>query len=926
MPAGILRPCLAGARLCAAFLLTVLLWTSWLLLAVLLIFQVYIASVKEMPVPRFLLHAIEDHLAASGVTVNFGKATFDPSGRVLLQKAQFKLGSFAEPVVTADAIYLRLDPWALLARRFEAREIRATGANLFVPAMLSASGRPEKIVEDLDAGFSIAPRGDEFVVDYMNCRLGTVYVSARGAINAGTISKEGAAATALPLAEFVSRNYVGLSREFSSLEQQTEGFDHPVVTAILTPSDTRGAIVNAELNAEGLRTQGPVVVEAEDVRASSRFPLLGGAALMTSAMATAENVRVGGRFQATGARATLRGELKVDTLKFVPRELNLTAGTFTTDGTTLWEPIVRIRPWNGHTLTAEASADVYGRPVWARADIDLAAQAADIAFDGSLSPGLLDPISRKTGFDLRHFVELSDPIEAKGIARFAPGWRFTEVAAHFDTRHFVAYKVPFDEARGNVRFDGTHLKVTDAFGLAGDDFVRGSYEQDFTTQDFRYLLTGRLRPLNISAWFGGDWWNGIFGNFAFPVKPPDANLEVKGRYSKVRHFTVYGYAEVPGPILKGVSFDTLRTLIYVNEFAADGLEVAVTNGGGKAQGSFKLSTEKASGTWTGLDLDGESAIDPSPLGRLLPDEGAAAIAAFSFIKPPSATVHGHFDGPAAPAPQHKDLHIVVRSDSPLQIHGVPFDDAAFTIAIADDTIDVSNIQAGFAGGTVVATAKVNGEGADRELNFKASLTGASLGLAAQAAAGYVVSGPASGSTAMDTFAKDKSGVRLDLNLTAGGKLGQLQTFVGEGNLQIQGAKLGEISLLGGLSKVLKFPELRFTQARAAFKVENASLDFTDLSVLGANSQIKAKGTYAIDRRTLDFSANIYPFMESKSPLLLFNALSAPLSALFRVRLDGSIDKPAWRLAYSPLNLFRVDEKPAAPDKSPSPTILDSTTP
>lgn len=130
-------------------------WTTWLLLVILLCLQVYIGTVNELQVPRFLLRAIEDHLAQSGVTVTFGRATFDPTGRILLQKARFRLASFTEPVATADAIFIRLDPIALLERRFEASEIRATGTNLFIPAMLSASGKAEKLIEDVDAGFSI---------------------------------------------------------------------------------------------------------------------------------------------------------------------------------------------------------------------------------------------------------------------------------------------------------------------------------------------------------------------------------------------------------------------------------------------------------------------------------------------------------------------------------------------------------------------------------------------------------------------------------------------------------------------------------------------------------------------------------------------------------------------------------------------------
>jgi hypothetical protein len=213
------------------------------------------------------------------------------------------------------------------------------------------------------------------------------------------------------------------------------------------------------------------------------------------------------------------------------------------------------------------------------------------------------------------------------------------------------------------------------------------------------------------------------------------------------------------------------------------------------------------------------------------------------------------------------------------------------------------------------------------MRFKASLTGASLGQAATAAEGYVASNPAGSSTALETFARDKSGVRLDLNASASGRPSDLPSFVGEGNFQIQGNQLGELSLLGGLSKFLKFPELRFTQARAEFKIENALLVFPELSSLGANSAIKAKGTYSIDRRLLDFSASIYPFQESKSILQIFNALSSPISAIFRVKLGGSIDKPSWSLAYSPLNLLREgDLKASQADRAATPSPLANPSP
>lgn len=911
-----------AARFCASCLAAAAVWTLWLVLCLAFALQLYVASVRELQVPRFLLVAIEDHLAESGVSVEFGRAIFDPSGRVLLQKARFRLASFAEPVVTADAIYIRLDPWALVKRRFEPREIRATGANLFIPAMLSASGRAERMIQDLDAGFSITSRGDEFSVDYLNCRMGGVGVSAHGTINAGTVAHRGGPVTSLPLAEFVSKNYVALSREFSKAEEQMAGLRQASVSAVLTPSDTRGAIVTAELGAAGMSLAGPLAVEAGALRAETRFPLLGAVPLMTSAFVSAETLRVGGKVEATGVRVRARGILRMDTLSFSPRQIDVTAGSVTGEGAELLAPVARLVPGDGRTYAAEAEAWLGGRPVWAGGRVDLAARSVDAAFEGQFSPGLLEPLSARLGADLRRFADLAEPVAFDGSARFGPAWKFAGAKVHVDGRNFTAYHVHFDEARGDVTFDGTHLAARRAVARSGDNYTEGSYEQDLSTRRFRYLLTGRLRPLDISAWFGGDWWGALFKPFAFPDRPPEATIDVRGRYARARQFSVFGYAEVQAPVILGIPFDRARTRLFVDESACEGFEFAVARGEGEVQGSFRLETVPQSGRWTGLDIDIASTLDPAPFARALPPDGAAALGVFSFESPPSLSVRGHFASAAAQGGAGKDLHLEVRAGGALRVHGVPFEKASFKVDIKDDAVTVGDIDAGFAGGTAAGTAEVSGAGADRRLRFKASLTGASLGQAAEAAAGYVVVRGAGGATALDTFARDKSGVRLDLNAEAEGRPGDLASFTGGGNLQIQGAGLGELALLGGLSKVLKFPELRFTQARAEFKIGGALVSFPDLSVLGANSAIKAKGAYAIDRRQLDFTATVYPFQESRSLLQIFNALSTPLSAVLRVRLTGSIDKPSWALAYSPLSLLREgDLKAGEADKAAPPSPL-----
>ena len=56
------------------------------------------------------------------------------------------------------------------------------------------------------------------------------------------------------------------------------------------------------------------------------------------------------------------------------------------------------------------------------------------------------------------------------------------------------------------RSTGPDFLAYDARVLMGENEAQGSYWMNFLTTDYRMLLTGRLRPADISGWFHGDWW------------------------------------------------------------------------------------------------------------------------------------------------------------------------------------------------------------------------------------------------------------------------------------------------------------------------------------------------------------------------------------------------------------------------------------
>jgi glycosyltransferase involved in cell wall biosynthesis len=141
------KPCLQATRFCASCLLTLGCWTLWLALSVLLAIQVHIATSNELAVPPPVLRALEERLALSGVKTTFGRATFDPSGRILLENVTGSLKSFPEPVFMARSLYVRCDLWSLIfLGRFD--EPRKGMAVLLaaLPALVERFGEIEILV------------------------------------------------------------------------------------------------------------------------------------------------------------------------------------------------------------------------------------------------------------------------------------------------------------------------------------------------------------------------------------------------------------------------------------------------------------------------------------------------------------------------------------------------------------------------------------------------------------------------------------------------------------------------------------------------------------------------------------------------------------------------------------------------------------
>jgi AsmA-like C-terminal region len=918
----LLHPTWTVCTWCGRGLWTFILWTLWLGLALLLLLQIGVAVSNELEVPAFILRSLEERFEASGIHATFGRASFDPSGRVLIEDTRLALPSHLEPIVTAHAVYVRLDPWALLEGKFEPRELRVMGASWLVPPMFAPSGQAEEIVRDFDA--TIRPGERELTIDQLTAYIAGVSVTAHGTVHlTGLKSRQKAP---LPLVELLANHYPAFCRTLVTVTEKLAILDQPSLHLEFISSESRGAIAKIRLLAHGLKLDTPMPLEVTGLQLATKFPLFGDTPVMAHLELEADELHLLHKVSAHGIHAQMRGLLKPGLFTFEPRELKLTADDAAAEGFATQALLAQFTPGPLPQFQAEAAAQVMGAPLAVQADADLHERTATLRFNGTVSPALLTPISARVRHDVRKFFDFQSLVCDLGTARFGPGWKFQHLEARVAVQGVDAYHVPIDEAHGKVEFDGRHFNAPEAFARIGENFARGSYAEDIATRDYRFLLEGRLRPLDIGGWFHGNWWPNFFKNFEFPVAPPDASVDVNGRWTEGRRSVVFVYANAAAPIIRGAKFDRVRTLLFIRPTFYDGLAVFAAHESGTARGTFTYAVEPETFAWRSFDLNVVSSIGlPVPVQMIGP-MAETWLTPFEFEHPPALNIEGRIEK-MDDGKLRQNMRIGARSQGTLRFYHFPLENVSFNLLLKDDNIMLNDVEVGFAGGRTTGQTKIWGRGVERRLNFDYTLKEASLGRAVAALEEYSARKKGVPLPPPGKFVQEKTNVRVDITAKAEGLYSDPYSYHGNGNATLKGAELGQVHMLGLLSQLLKFTALRFTDANADFRIDGPKLVFPQFSVTGANSAIHASGDYALDRRELNFSAKIFPWRESKFILQnVVGAVLSPLSNMLEVKLTGSLEKPAWAFAIGPTNFLRSLTGRDESAKSTPPSPLKRTEP
>ncbi len=913
----------AGSRFCLRCALSFLIWALWSGLALLLLVQVWIACAHELIIPLPLLRMVEHHLSQSGVTVKLVKVILDPSGQLVVRDFTIVLDSFKEPIVRGSLLHTRIDPWGMLTGDPNAHHLELSGLEILLPAPVSPSGRTEAYVKDLGAVFFFQNR--ELQIANLTALLGDIVISAHGSVQWDAWRRAHSGTENLTLEAALGQLVEGM-RRFASVYPKLNVIQGARVSLELSPSESRGAIAEVLITAEALRLPAPYECVTGPLLLSGRFPITGESPVMTRLHASLEDLTCAGVTVKT-LQANLRGMLHPTTFSFDPREAELAAASVEGQGLIIKAPSLRVESGPLPVLHIALAAGVADTVVDASGTVDTDTRSGKLRIATSPTDGLLDIISSKIGRDLKRYVRFTGQTQLEGDASFTPGGKLQLARGWIEADDFSIQGVQLDHIKGNLLWDGRQFHGTQAVMRQRNNIARGSYWMDTATRDYRFLLTGRMQPTDISDWFT-EWWPALWSKFVFPEPVPDADVDITGRWYAPSLSKVFVGADASKVTVSSVSFEKANTQLYILPNFLHALALHAVRPEGEATGWFVRTYNPQADAWRTIDFDVHSTVNIQEGARIFAPMGPELVADYFFANSPTVHGRGHLDGPGAPEGLRHSVEIDIASKGEFQLQGFPLENLNCFVRWNDQHIEINRINAHFAQGTVEGKIAINQREKDQRITFDGFLKDARLADAVRITDAYFTKKNGGQVQPKPAAPPDKAlDSRLDLSLNAEGRYGDPLSMQGAGQAQLSG-ELGQVRLFGLLSQLLRFTTLRFTTATTQFTLEGKQIVFPSLRIRGKNSAIEGRGRYSLENRTLDFNAKVWPFEESRNLIQgVIGLVLAPFSNALEVKLEGTLSNPSWSFANNPFRTRGNPDEPAQgnpvqQNTPPAPPIKD----
>lgn len=888
-------------------ILRILRWLLWTALAVALALQLRVLAHGGFRLPAFATPLLDRALAAQGLAFRADAIWLDPAGRILLVEPRLALATTGEttppPFASARAVTLRLRRRHLLAGRVEILRADISGLDLSLPPALSPSGSAQPLLSGGEFILRRSSAAEAWQVAQASARVLAIPTAFAGSLPAPSPESTTPARPADAYVRLGLRHAADALRHIAALPLDSVHF----IRIDLAPDRVVASAEIPSLLVPAHPALPPALVGARLDHARLSAELVFGAPESDALLVSAARLSAPPGLALESGPVNLRLRRTPGTLL-----LDLAADRIhKTDTPVPATPLLAALRYShpDGRLRGDISVRLADAPWALTLDADTLARSGRAAAEGELTPALLPVVAAYLPEKTRAILVLADPVRISLDADFAPGAQPLSVVARASGGRAVAGNVIFAGADSVLRYepaarrfaaDPLHLRLPDGAAT-------GSYEMDTETLAFRFLLGGRLRPMDIEGWFTG-WWDAIWEDFHFGPRPPDAEVDIAGIWGRPEQTTVFVGAQSGPMALRELALDAVSTRVMIRHNHLDVLHFRVAQKERAASGRFSRTLADDDSGWQKITFDLRSDLPLSALPDLFREDGEEIAAPFALSGPPAIHLAGHAFGPGAGADAGRQRYtLALSADAPLRYGGFPLEKLSVRVERRDEEIRLEDLRAGLASGLATGRAVLSGPADTRWLAFDIALENASVDSAVASWREF--------QTARDPDARpdtpDKPlGGKLNLRLAATGPADQPLQFSGTGSARITGADLARIRLLGRFSELLSglgvgLTTLKLSDADAPFVLEPNRLRFKNLKLTGPSALIEAQGDYILDEAALDFKARVRPF-ERREGIIgsTVDFVLNPLSAVLEVELSGNLDHPDWTFSYGPTNLFR----------------------
>ncbi len=857
----------------------------------------YVATIDETDMPDVLVQLLERELKAQGITLSMSGIRLKPNGRITIDKPSLYSTDLQSEIARADRIQFKVDPALFLFSQTRLSELDVQNGSLIVPALLSPSGVPEPIIDQIDLHALNELRG--WSIERSKFRFGGARASLIGIVDLEGI---------LPPEQ---------TEPVKPLSQQLVEFHKKAW-------DAKEALSHVE----GL--EGRFLIDAPRKSQRNLEAVLTAVEGRWKDQVLVRDIRIGiqstlGQFLRLDAQV---GSLAGQGNRFA-REIELEADWDTFPSAEAWQPskaalsmdsggqsikyasnlFLNASALEDGAWGAEAFVNIVDSAWELSTIVDPVAKTATVNLSGSPTPGMI-ALAKDIALEVRpeladqpidSLIEVIDPPEINLVATFDGALRPKSVEASLVVDRITSLDAPFDRVIAEANLEGNQLSVPNLWLRSGKQGGWLSVDLDLETLKRRMLIDGTFNPSTVNGWIPEEWWTELWSNFEFPEEGFYCLMDSSQIIKRPETLWLTGYALGEDLGIRGHPMKDIELRMFILQRYFDLYDLNLNREEGYVRGDFQFSIDrdprddqfKMSALW----LDAESTIDVSIGPDVIyevRENVEEILEPYGYQIPPRVRAKSS-------SVRHKgdftySVDLQVDSDHAFSYFHYPLDSVSADVLVANDRASIRSVTADLASGVLTADAEVRGE----DIDLNVSLDDAHFGNTLGASATYFAANDEE-SSANEFSPEELSSYGGIASLTFQGKgiVGDSQSFDGKGTYQISGADFYQLQLFGGLSRLfdnagLPIATLKFEDAEGAFDVNKRYVEFPELRLKGPVAQIKSGGNYDLEEGDLDFKAQLQPFRSV--PLIQIATLPLDLvSGIFEVSLTGTISDPDWSL-------------------------------